>query len=147
MVSWCGYTAHRIPDRYSNSYMEPWIMLFNSFSGLHVYLYRQPTDMRKSFEGLSGIVSSALDANPLSGDVFVFLNKRRDRIKLMLWDRDGFWIFYKRLEKGTFQLPAIDSSMDAVELSYDMLWLMIAGIDSNFIKRRPRYVLKNGTTC
>ncbi|NLP11094.1 IS66 family insertion sequence element accessory protein TnpB [bacterium] len=127
--------------------MEPWIMLFNSFSGLHVYLYRQPTDMRKSFEGLSGIVSSALDANPLSGDVFVFLNKRRDRIKLMLWDRDGFWIFYKRLEKGTFQLPAIDSSMDAVELSYDMLWLMIAGIDSNFIKRRPRYVLKNGTTC
>jgi len=127
--------------------MEPWIMLFNSFSGLHVYLYRQPTDMRKSFEGLSGIVSSALDANPLSGDVFVFLNKRRDRIKLMLWDRDGFWIFYKRLEKGTFQLPAIDSSMDAVELSYDMLWLMIAGIDSNFIKRRPRYVLKDGTTC
>ncbi len=122
-------------------------MLFNSFSGLHVYLYRQPTDMRKSFEGLSGIVSSALDANPLSGDVFVFLNKRRDRIKLMLWDRDGFWIFYKRLEKGTFQLPAIDSSMDAVELSYDMLWLMIAGIDSNFIKRRPRYVLKDGTTC
>jgi len=127
--------------------MEPWIMLFNSFSGLHVYLYRQPTDMRKSFEGLSGIVSSALDANPLSGDVFVFLNKRRDRIKLMLWDRDGFWIFYKRLEKGTFQLPAIDSSMDAVELSYDMLWLMIAGIDSNFIKRRPRYVLKDGTIC
>jgi len=127
--------------------MEPWIMLFNSFSGLHVYLYRQPTDMRKSFEGLFGIVSSALDANPLSGDVFVFLNKRRDRIKLMLWDRDGFWIFYKRLEKGTFQLPAIDSSMDAVELSYDMLWLMIAGIDSNFIKRRPRYVLKDGTTC
>jgi len=127
--------------------MEPWIMLFNSFFGLHVYLYRQPTDMRKSFEGLSGIVSSALDANPLSGDVFVFLNKRRDRIKLMLWDRDGFWIFYKRLEKGTFQLPAIDSSMDAVELSYDMLWLMIAGIDSNFIKRRPRYVLKDGTTC
>lgn len=122
-------------------------MLFNSFSGLHVYLYRQPTDMRKSFEGLSGIVSSALDANLLSGDVFVFLNKRRDRIKLMLWDRDGFWIFYKRLEKGTFQLPAIDSSMDAVELSYDMLWLMIAGIDSNFIKRRPRYVLKDGTTC
>jgi len=122
-------------------------MLFNSFFGLHVYLYRQPTDMRKSFEGLSGIVSSALDANPLSGDVFVFLNKRRDRIKLMLWDRDGFWIFYKRLEKGTFQLPAIDSSMDAVELSYDMLWLMIAGIDSNFIKRRPRYVLKDGTTC
>ncbi len=122
-------------------------MLFNSFSGLHVYLYRQPTDMRKSFEGLSGIVSSALDANPLSGDVFVFLNKRRDRIKLMLWDRDGFWIFYKRLEKGTFQLPAIDSSMDAVELSYDMLWLMIAGIDSNFIKRRPRYVLKDGTIC
>ena len=79
--------------------------------------------------------------------MFVFLNSRRDRIKLMQWDRDGFWIFYKRLEKGTFQFPAIDSSMDAVELSYDMLWLMIAGIDSNFIKRRPRYVLKNGTTC
>jgi transposase len=122
-------------------------MIFNNFPGLHFYLCRQPTDMRKNFEGLSGVVSSALGVNPLSGDVFVFINRRRDRIKLLLWDRDGFWIFYKRLEKGTFQVPIVDSNAQSVELTYDALWLIVTGIDLNSIKRRPRYFLKNGTIC
>ena len=58
--------------------------------------------MRKSFDGLSGLINNELKKNPLSGDVFIFINKRRDRIKLLIWDRTGFWLFYKRLEKGRF---------------------------------------------
>jgi len=116
-------------------------MLFNNFSGLHFYLCRQPTDMRKNFDGLSGVIESTLGANPLSGDAFIFINKRRDRIKLLLWDRDGFWIFYKRLEKGTFQLPIATSDTQSVELTYDALWMILTGIDLGSIKRRPRFSL------
>lgn len=116
-------------------------MLFNNFSGLHFYLCRQPTDMRKNFDGLSGVVESNLGANPLSGDVFIFINKRRDRIKLLLWDRDGFWLFYKRLEKGTFQLPTDTSDSQSIELNHDALWMILTGIDLGSIKRRPRFSL------
>lgn len=116
-------------------------MLFNNFSGLHFYLCRQPTDMRKKFDGLSGVVESTLGANPLSGDVFIFINKRRDRIKLLLWDRDGFWLFYKRLEKGTFQLPTDTSDSQSIELNHDALWMILTGIDLGSIKRRPRFSL------
>ncbi|MDZ7364227.1 MAG: IS66 family insertion sequence element accessory protein TnpB [candidate division KSB1 bacterium] len=70
------------------------------------YLYAQATDMRKSFDGLSGVVATVLGRDPTSGDVYVFVNRRHDRMKLLVWDRTGFWIFYKRLEHGTFQLPA-----------------------------------------
>jgi len=122
-------------------------MMFSNFSGQRFFLCRQATDMRKNFDGLSGMVMSTLGANPLSGDMFIFINKRRDRIKLLLWDRDGFWIFYKRLEKGTFQLPTIDDGAQSIELTYDALWLMITGIDMNSVKRRPRYILKTGTCC
>jgi transposase len=116
-------------------------MLFNNFSGLHFYLCRQPTDMRKNFDGLSGVIESTLGANPLSGDVFIFINKRRDRIKLLLWDRDGFWLFYKRLEKGTFQLPTDTSDSQSIELNHDALWMILTGIDLGSIKRRPRFSL------
>lgn len=74
-----------------------------------IFVYTQPTDMRKSFEGLSGIIEQVFDAQLLSGDVFVFVNRRRDRLKAMAWDGDGFWIWYKRLEAGTFQLPSASS--------------------------------------
>jgi len=121
-------------------------MLFNNFSGLHLYLCRQPTDMRKNFDGLSGVIESSLGANPLSGDVFIFINKRRDRIKLLLWDRDGFWLFYKRLEKGTFQLPTETSDSQSVELNYDALWMILTGIDLGSIKRRPRFSLLRAAT-
>jgi len=121
-------------------------MLFNNFSGLHFYLCRQPTDMRKNFDGLSGVIESSLGANPLSGDVFIFINKRRDRIKLLLWDRNGFWLFYKRLEKGTFQLPTETSDSQSVELNYDALWMILTGIDLGSIKRRPRFSLLRAAT-
>jgi len=95
--------------------------------------------MRKSFNGLFGIVSNALRSDPLSGDVYVFIDKRRDRLKLLFWDKGGFWIFYKRLEKGTFQRPVSASENDSVDLSYEELVMMLEGIDLNTIKRRTRY--------
>lgn len=106
---------------------------------LRFFLYAHATDMRKSFDGLSGLVASALSRDPTSGDVYVFLNRRRDRMKLLLWDRTGFWLFYKRLEQGTFQLPANLAQHTSLELRYDELLLILEGIDLASIKRRRRY--------
>lgn len=106
---------------------------------LKFYLYTHPTDMRKSFNGLFGIVTSALRSDPLSGDVYAFVNKKRDRLKLLFWDKGGFWIFYKRLEKGTFQQPFSDPASDSLEISYDQLVMMLEGIDLTSVKRRTRY--------
>jgi transposase len=113
--------------------------MFPVSSSLHFYLYRSATDMRKSFDGLCGLISTELDRDALSGDVYVFLNRRRDRIKLLVWDRGGFWIFYKRLEKGTFQLPADAQNSVCIQLPYEELLMLIEGIDLASIKRRRRY--------
>jgi len=98
------------------------------------YLYAQATDMRKSFDGLCGVVTSGLGRDPTSGDVYVFINRRRDRMKLLVWDRSGFWLFYKRLEQGSFQLPATPTS--SLELPYETLVMMIEGIDLAAGRRR-----------
>jgi transposase len=103
------------------------------------YLYRQPTDMRKSFDGLCGVVTNELGGDPLSGDVYVFINRRRDRMKLLLWERSGFWLFYKRLEKGTFQRLPNPNQQASLELSAEELMMLLEGIDLTSIKRRPRY--------
>ena len=95
--------------------------------------------MRKSFDGLCGLVSTDLKNDPLSGDGYVFLNKRRDRIKLLLWDGDGFWIFYKRLEKGTFQHPSWTQKDKSILMPYEDLVMMLKGIDMRSIRKRTRY--------
>ncbi len=95
--------------------------------------------MRKSFDGLYGIVTNILNQDPLSGAVYIFINKRRNRIKLLVLDNDGFWIFYKRLEKGTFQIPAVSSDASYLKITYDQLVMILQGIDLTSIKRRPRY--------
>jgi transposase len=109
------------------------------FPGFRFYLYSQPTDMRKSFDGLSGIVTNDRLGNPTSGDVYVFVNRRRDRMKLLVWERTGFWLFYKRLEQGTFQIPPHSVDQVTIELSYDVLMMLVEGIDVIQIKRRRRY--------
>ena len=109
------------------------------FPQLRFYLYSQPTDMRKSFDGLSGIITNDLRGNPTNGDVYIFINRRRDRMKLLLWEQTGFWLFYKRLEKGTFQIPPNPMQQESIELSYDVLLMLVEGIDITSIKRRPRY--------
>ena len=98
-----------------------------------IYLCPRPTDMRKSFDGLCGLVRSGLGRDPLSGDVFVFINRRRTHIKLLLWDRSGFVLYYKRLEAGTFELPEVE------RLSWQQLVLMLEGVSLKSARYRKRY--------
>ena len=104
---------------------------------VRIFLCRSAIDMRKGFDGLHGVVLEVLRQDPLSGDLFVFLNKRRDRVKLLIWDGDGMLIVYKRLERGTFALPA--GSADSVTLSSAQLSLLMGGIDLKQTRQRPRY--------
>jgi hypothetical protein len=101
--------------------------------------------MRKGFDGLQGTVREFLGQDPLSGHLFLFLNRRRDRIKLLWWDRDGLVIWYKRLEAGTFQQldpsasPGRSSGEAGIELSTTDLALLLTGVDLASARRRKRY--------
>jgi transposase len=95
--------------------------------------------MRKSFDGLHSLVRQVFKSEPRDGHLFLFLNRRRDRIKLMWWDRDGLAMFYKRLEAGTFQLPAAKGDSPAVEIDATDLAMLLTGIDLTSAKRRKRY--------
>jgi len=102
-----------------------------------IYLYRPSCDMRKSFDGLCGLIRAQLNQDPLSGSLFVFCNRRRNMVKLIYWDSDGLAIWYKRLEKGSFSLPrmhAIDGRIDRRELS-----LLLEGVVPK--KVSPRYII------
>jgi transposase len=112
-------------------------MFFSSYSSHRYFLYRQPTDMRKGFDGLSGIVCNELEMDPLSGDVFIFLNRRKDRVKVLFWEGDGFSIYYKRLEAGTYELPP--SGATSMVLSGQDLQLLLSGIQLSSVKRRKRF--------
>ena len=116
-----------------------------------VFLATDPTDMRKGFDGLFAIVESVITEDPFSGHLFVFRNRRRDRLKVLWWDRDGLAIFYKRLECGSYQFPtdaivrtSNDSMSDTAdsqrcEIRADELALLLEGIDLASVKRRKRY--------
>jgi len=107
-----------------------------SFSPAQRYfLYREATDMRKSFDGLCGLVTGGLGRDPLSGEVFVFVNRRRTHIKLLVWDRSGFVLYYKRLEEGTFELPV------AGPVTWQQLVLMLEGVSLASARYRKRYRL------
>jgi transposase len=93
--------------------------------------------MRKSFCGLHGLVVESLKQDPLSGDWFVFVNRRRDRIKIMTWERDGFAIWYKQLQRGTFALPQHEG--DSLVLTSQQLALILAGVDLKLTRPRKRY--------
>ena len=110
--------------------------MFGLSAAVRVYVATAPADMRKSFDGLFAL-ASGLDLDPLSGHLFVFINKRRDRIKILYWDRDGLAVWAKRLEKGTFRIP--DARADRVEMAAADLAALLAGIDLNSARRRPRY--------
>ena len=86
----------------------------------HIYLYLPPCDMRKSFDALCGVIRSELGKDPLSGSLFVFCNRRRNMVKLLYWDRDGFALWYKRLERGSFRVPtscSTDARIDRCQLN------------------------------
>ncbi len=108
-------------------------------SGCHYYLYRGSTDMRKGFDSLSGLVSSQMQLNVLSGSVFIFINKKHNQVKLLLWEGDGFALYYKRLEKGTYELPASDGKNESLSMSNQQLQLILQGISLKSVRRRKRY--------
>lgn len=95
--------------------------------------------MRRGIDSLSGMVRAKLNKNPLSGDLFIFINRRRNQVKMLHWQGDGFAVFYKRLEKGTYELPGINSDAAAVEISAQQLLLIIEGISLLSVKKRLRY--------
>ena len=97
------------------------------------------TDLRKSFDTLSVLVKDVLHQDPLSGHLFAFFNRRKDRVKLLVWDRTGFWLFYKRLEEGTFAFPAATGDVPQVEMTAADLQLVLQGIDPTRVKRSRRY--------
>jgi transposase len=109
-----------------------------------IYLYAKPADMRKSFNGLHALVETEFHRDLRDGDVFVFLNRRLDRIKLIHWDRDGMAIWMKRLERGTFQRPRCPPDAAQVEMDATDLTLLLSGIELASVKRRPRYALDSG---
>lgn len=113
--------------------------MFALNSSLRFYLYRGVTDMRKSFDGLCGIVQSQLDRDPTSGEVFIFINRRRDRVKLLHWQNGGFVLYYKRLESGTFEFPSCSANDSYCQISWQGLVMMIEGISLKNIKQRKRY--------
>jgi transposase len=104
------------------------------------YLYRPGADMRKSYDGLSGLVRRGLGRDPLSGEVFIFLNRRRTQMKLLVWDRSGFVVWGKRLERGTFELPrSSEAGGAAVVLSWEELVFILEGVRLGSVRRRKRY--------
>jgi transposase len=102
-----------------------------------VFLAAGATDMRKSYDALAHVVRSAIGENPLSGHLFVFCNRRQNRLKVLSWDGSGFWIFSKRLEKGTFAWPKVEPGQVRVELTPSALTLILSGIDVNQAEERP----------
>ena len=104
------------------------------------YLYHNGCDMRKSFDGLSGLVRNELDKDPLSGDVYIFFNKRRTMVKLLVWDLTGFSIFHKRLEAGTFGNFTLGSNPLSIEVRREELLMVLEGIELQNIRRRKRYI-------
>jgi transposase len=102
-----------------------------------IFLATEPADMRKSVDGLMGLVEELLEKDPYSGFLFVFRNRRSNRIKILAWDHGGFWIHYKRLEKGQFRLPEVTGS--SVQIQAAELSSLLAGIDLSGARRLPRW--------
>ncbi len=108
-----------------------------------VLLHRQPVDIRKSFDGLLGVIRNALAADPLSPTFFVFFNKDRNKLKILYWDNDGFAIWYKRLERGTFHLTLPHDGETSVRLTRAQLAMLLEGIDFQSVKQRKRFSKKS----
>lgn len=110
------------------------------------HLYRKETDMRKGFNQLCGIVINELGRQVLQGDAFIFINKPRTHLKLLVFEEGGFTIFYRRLEKGAFEVPAFDLDAKSMKISCDQLNFILKGISLKDIKYRKRYQ-HNGAVC
>jgi len=108
---------------------------------VRIFVSTQPTDMRRSFDGLAMMTRENMGQDPLSGHLFVFFNRRGDRVKIMFWDRSGFCIWYKRLEQGVFRLPQSIVNTSNPEVEVSDLSLILEGIDLSSARRRKRFTL------
>lgn len=104
-----------------------------------IWLATSPTDMRKSFDGLMTLASEHCQKDVLEGGLFLFVNKRRDRVKLLWWDDDGLAIWYKRLEAGTFEMPMVEEDRMSITLTTTQLSLLLGGVELSSIRQRKRY--------
>jgi len=107
--------------------------------GLRVCLAAEPADLRRSFEGLALLIKEALKEDERSSQIFVFTNKRRDRIRLLYWDGTGLWLMTKRLEEGTFAWPPLPDGAAKIALRSEALEMLLSGIDLKGARLRPWY--------
>lgn len=110
-------------------------------ASVRIFVAVEPCDMRKGFDSLAAIVREQFRDDPLSGHLFVFRSRRGDRMKILWWDRDGFAIWQKRLERGVFRMPRVDPSLRAVRLDVSRrdLAMMLEGIDEKCVRKLPRH--------
>ena len=109
------------------------------YSDVRIFLCTTPTNMTYSFDALMGRAQAVFDQDPTSGHLFLFVNHNRDRMKILFWDRDGFCIWYKRLERGTFELLTTTSDAEGIELNHSQLVKLLGGLDLRTGRRRRRY--------
>jgi transposase len=114
--------------------------MLNFAPSLRIYLHAKPIDMRKSFDGLFGVITKDFGMDIRNGGLFLFINHRRDRMKLLYWDVDGSAIWMKRLEAGRYQHPQPTADATHVVMDASELHLLLSGIELNSVKRRNRYV-------
>jgi transposase len=115
--------------------------MFALSSSQRYHLYSQPTDMRKSFDSLAGIIRNELNGNPCSGEVFIFINRLRNKIKLLQWQGIGFTLYYKRLEEGTFELLDYDPEVGSISLSYAQIVMLVDGLSIKNMRKRKLFTL------
>jgi transposase len=115
--------------------------MLNIGSNIRIFVYVHDTDMRKGFSGLSGIVRGELGADPTDGSLFIFVNKRRDRMKLLHFSEGGFWLYYRLLEAGTFETLKAEGDNNRIQLDATELSMLLAGVSlAQSSKRRKRFV-------
>ena len=104
-------------------------------ASVRVYLAAEPTDLRRGHDGLVAIVRSQWRLNPFDGHLFVFLGRRLDRIKILVWDRNGFVLYYKRLSQGRFRMPRVPEGAERIEMDATTLAMLLDGIDVKYVRR------------
>ena len=112
-------------------------------ASVKIFMSDQPVDMRKGFDGLLAIVRTAWKQDIFSGHLFVFLGSRRDRAKILFWDKGGFVLYYKRLESGRFKSPKVRADQQSIELDATQLAMLLDGIDLTKVTRKKRWQPKN----
>ena len=123
----------------------PSLRALDQAQGTRIWLAVEATDMRCGFDRLAERVKAVIGQEPFSGHYFLFRSRRGDRLKILVWDRDGFVLWYKRLESGVFKLPRVDAGTRSVELRASELAMVLDGIDVSKLKRVPRYERGTGT--